>query len=161
MRILAIETSCDETAISILEIPRPSSGQVKGRLKNPRFRILSNIVSSQEKIHAEWGGVVPSLAKREHLKNLPIVLKKSLIKARLKNPEKEIDLITVVNGPGLEPALWTGINFAKELAITWNKPLVPINHMEGHLFSVLFRNIPISSFVVKKKIIPFLTFFYY
>ncbi|MFC1625378.1 tRNA (adenosine(37)-N6)-threonylcarbamoyltransferase complex transferase subunit TsaD [Patescibacteria group bacterium] len=116
MRILAIETSCDETAIAILEA------------KNKTFKILSNAISSQVKLHAKWGGVVPSLAKREHLKNLPLILKK--IKP------KKIDLIAVVNGPGLEPALWTGINFAQELAKKWNKPLIPINHLEGHFFSV-------------------------
>ena len=127
MIILAIETSCDETAISVLESNKNS------------WEILSNVVSSQVKLHAKWGGVVPSLAKREHLKNLPIVLRKSLLKAGIKNAKKEIDLIAVTQGPGLEPALWTGINFAKELAVLWNKPLVPINHMEGHLFSVFLK----------------------
>lgn len=127
MKILAIETSCDETAISILQI---NSG---------KFKILSNIVSSQVKIHAKWGGVVPSLAKREHLKNLPLILKKALKEAKIKTPPKSIDLIAVTAGPGLEPALWTGINMAKELAAKWKKPLLPINHMEGHLFSVFLK----------------------
>lgn len=130
VKILAIETSCDETAISILNV------------RHSVFNILSNVVSSQVKIHAKWGGIVPSLAKREHLKNLPLVLKKALKQAGFKSSNylisnsPNIDLIAVVNGPGLEPALWTGINFAKELAKEWNKPLIAINHMEGHLFSV-------------------------
>jgi N6-L-threonylcarbamoyladenine synthase len=136
MKILAIETSCDETAIAVLE--------ARGR-KNPHFYILSSVVSSQVKLHAKWGGVVPSLAKREHIKNLPVVLKKALKEAKPGNSKSKtlnskqipkIDLIAVVNGPGLEPTLWTGINFAKELAKKWKKPLIPINHMEGHLFSV-------------------------
>jgi len=121
MIILAIETSCDETAIAVLKVDKK------------KFEILSNIVASQIKIHAPWGGVVPNLAKREHIKNLPIVLKKSLARAKI-NPKK-IDLMAVTVGPGLEPALWTGINFAEDLAEKWHKPLIGINHLEGHIFS--------------------------
>ncbi|MCF7835720.1 MAG: tRNA (adenosine(37)-N6)-threonylcarbamoyltransferase complex transferase subunit TsaD [Candidatus Marinimicrobia bacterium] len=127
MRILAIETSCDETAISVLKSNKTN------------WEILSGVVSSQVKLHAKWGGVVPGLAKREHLKNLPIVFKKAISKAGIKNFEKEIDLIAVTNGPGLEPALWTGVNFAKDLAEKYNKSILPVNHMEGHLFSVLLE----------------------
>ena len=128
MIILAIETSCDETAIAILKSDKKS------------FKILSNVISSQIKIHAKWGGVVPSLAKREHIKNLPIVLKKALREAKVSNSKfkvSSIDAIAVTIGPGLEPALWTGINFAQELANKWKKPVVAINHMEGHIASVL------------------------
>jgi N6-L-threonylcarbamoyladenine synthase len=125
MIILAIETSCDETAIAVL------------KANKKKFEILSNIVASQIKIHAPWGGVVPNLAKREHIKNLPIVLKKSLAQAKI-NPKK-IDLMAVTVGPGLEPSLWTGINFAKELAKKWHKPLIGINHLEGHIFSVFLK----------------------
>ncbi len=165
MRILAIETSCDETAVSVL--------QTDGR----KFNILSNIVSSQVKIHAKWGGVVPSLAKREHQKNLIPVLMRALKESNLliskqiisagrrtelqkiktilereqilykktesflkKYKAPKIDLIAVTNGPGLEPALWVGVNFAKALASAWDKPLIPINHMEGHLFSVFLHS---------------------
>ncbi|MBI2592939.1 MAG: tRNA (adenosine(37)-N6)-threonylcarbamoyltransferase complex transferase subunit TsaD [Candidatus Colwellbacteria bacterium] len=124
MKILGIETSCDETALAIVE--------ARGR-KNPGFKILKNIVSSQIKTHRPYGGVVPNLAKREHLKNLPIVLKK------IKPDWKEIDLIAVTNGPGLEPALWTGINFAKSLAEKYKKPLMGVNHLEGHLYSPLIE----------------------
>jgi len=122
MIILAIETSCDDTCIAILE--------AKGN-KNPRFKILSNIVSSQAKIHAKYGGVYPSLAKREHQKNLPIMLRKALRTA--KNPM--VDLIAVTVGPGLEPCLWVGVNFAKDLAKKLNLPLVPINHVEAHILA--------------------------
>ena len=101
MKILSIETSCDETAMALVE--------AKGGLKKPYFKISKNLVASQIKIHQPFGGIVPNLAKREHLKNLPVLLSK--VKGRMSN----VNLIAVTVGPGLEPALWTGINFAKEL----------------------------------------------
>lgn len=135
--ILAIETSCDETALALVE--------AKGGLKKPRFQILKNIVSSQVAVHRPFGGVVPNLAKREHIKNLPIILKKifsisgspTSINYRniTKSDFQKIDLIAVTVGPGLEPALWTGINFAEELAQKLKKPLIGANHLEGHLYS--------------------------
>lgn len=123
MKILSIETSCDDTGIAILEA------------KNNTFKILAEEVSSQIDIHAEFGGVFPALAKREHIKNLPIVLEKVLKKAKIKSAVS-VDFIAVTVGPGLEPALWTGIVFAKELAEKWNVPIIPVNHMEGHVISV-------------------------
>jgi len=132
MIILGIETSCDETAISIVE--------AEGGLENLSFKLLGSAVNSQIKIHSEWGGVVPNLAKREHQKNLPIVLKEALEKAGLKDELKTIDLIAVTVGPGLEPALWTGITFAEELGQKWNIPIMPTNHMNGHMVSVLFND---------------------
>ncbi len=80
------------------------------------------------------------LAKREHIKNLPILLEKTLVESGIKNHESnEIDYIAVTAGPGLEPALWTGITFAEELGRKFSKPVLPINHMEGHLMSFLFN----------------------
>ncbi len=147
MLILGIETSCDETAISIVE--------AKGGLDKPTFRVLSHIVHSQIKEHEEFGGVVPNIAKREHQKYLPIVLEKALEEAGIggelsimnhelwmeKNVDKSfpIDLIAVTVGPGLEPALWTGIEFAKDLSKKWQIPIVGANHMEGHIASVLLN----------------------
>jgi N6-L-threonylcarbamoyladenine synthase len=126
MIILAIETSCDDTSVAILKI----TGD-----KTPNFKVLSNIVSSQVEIHKKWGGVYPSLAKREHEKNLPLVLDESLKKAKLsENPEK-IDLIAVTNGPGLEPCLWVGINFAKNLAKKSKTPVASVNHIEAHILA--------------------------
>jgi len=113
MNILAIETSCDDTAVAIV---KASSG---------RFKVLTNIVSSQIEIHKKWGGVYPTLAKREHEKNLPLILKK--IK------KEKIDAIAVTIGPGLDPCLWIGINFAKELAKKENLPIIPVNHIEAHI----------------------------
>ncbi len=129
IKILAIETSCDETAVCVLEA---SGGPPAGG-----FKIISNLVASQVKVHAPWGGVVPNLAKREHQKNLPILLKKALKQAKLSFKKPKIDFIAVTEGPGLEPALWVGINFAEDLAKKWKKPLLGINHLEGHIFSVL------------------------
>lgn len=128
MIILSIETSCDDTGIALIE--------AKGSIKNPSFRILANELSSQIEIHKGYGGVFPALAKREHIKNLPIVFAKILKKAKIENKKKPFDLITVTYGPGLEPALWTGIVFAKELSEKYKVPLIPVNHMEGHILSV-------------------------
>ncbi len=133
MKILAIETSCDETAISIVT--------AEGDLNAPQFKILAHCVSSQVALHAPFGGVVPNIAKREHLKNLPIVLTQALAEANLTedSAKKNIDAIAVTVGPGLEPALWTGIEFAKKLALEWDKPLIPTNHLEGHILSPLLK----------------------
>ncbi|MDR3519280.1 MAG: tRNA (adenosine(37)-N6)-threonylcarbamoyltransferase complex transferase subunit TsaD [Candidatus Pacebacteria bacterium] len=128
MRILSIETSCDDTGISILE--------ATGGVTNASFKVLADNVSSQIAIHIPYGGVFPALAKREHIKNLPVVLEKTLKEAKLDKKKKPVDLIAVTSGPGLEPALWTGIVFARELAKKWKVPIVPVNHMEGHVVSV-------------------------
>lgn len=125
MKILAIETSCDDTGIAVLEI--------KGN-KNPVFNVLSNVIASQVEMGKKYGGVYPMMAKREHQKNLPIVLKKAI-----KNI-KDIDLIAVTNGPGLEPCLWTGINFAKELSLKLNIPIIPVNHIESHILVNYLNN---------------------
>ena len=144
MKILSIETSCDETGISIIEVkgthstgsassPQASSGQELGKIT---FQVLADSLNSQIKIHAPYGGVFPALAKREHQKNLPILLERTLKKAKI----KKVDLIAVTSGPGLEPALWTGIVFAKELSKKWKVPIIPVNHMEGHILSVFATN---------------------
>ncbi len=171
MKILAIETSCDETSVSVLE--------ASGGFARPKFKVLSNVVISQIKIHAKWGGVVPNLAKREHAKNLIPILEKSLKRAKLLQKRKrpaaipadqlkkisffferepellarflafipdiktpKIDAIAVTVGPGLEPALWVGVNFAKALNLVWDKPVVPVNHMEGHIAASLLATKP-------------------
>ncbi|MBI2674196.1 MAG: tRNA (adenosine(37)-N6)-threonylcarbamoyltransferase complex transferase subunit TsaD [Candidatus Yanofskybacteria bacterium] len=121
MKILGVETSCDETAIAVVEV------------KGNKIRVLSNIVSSQVKLHAKYGGVVPNLAAREHEKNLPHVFRGALKKSKLKMVD--IDLIAVARGPGLSPALWRGINFAKELSEKYKKPILGVSHLEGHIYS--------------------------
>jgi N6-L-threonylcarbamoyladenine synthase len=121
--ILSIETSCDETAVAIL----------KGYKKSGNFKILSNVVSSQIKVHAEWGGVVPSLAAREHLKNIIPVFEKALAEANTNL--RDIDLVAVTHGPGLIPALLIGASAARSLAYIIRKPLLGIHHIEGHIFA--------------------------
>jgi len=140
MKILSIETSCDDTGISIIEARLDSARQAKGDIQNATFKILANNSNSQIEIHIPYGGVYPMLAKREHMKNLPILLEASLKEAKLNKKKKPVDVIAVTYGPGLEPALWAGIVFAKELAKKWKLPLVPVNHMEGHLFSVFGKD---------------------
>lgn len=137
MIILGIDTSCDDTAIGILEI----------RGKN--FEVKSNILSSQIKLHAKYGGVWPTLAKREHQKNLPIVYKKAIKVA--KNPR--IDLVAITIGPGLEPCLWEGINFAKNLAKKLKIPIIPVNHIEAHIL-INFLNYPLSIINHQSAIFP-------
>jgi N6-L-threonylcarbamoyladenine synthase len=166
MKILSIETSCDETAVSLVE--------AKGGLDEPFFRVAGNALFSQIEVHKKYGGVFPALAKREHGKNLAPLLVDTLTQAgeyvaagnNVKHPveiwqkiekllnrendlaadlknffdgaeKPDIDFIAVTAGPGLEPALWVGISFASALGALWNIPVLPINHMEGHITSVL------------------------
>jgi N6-L-threonylcarbamoyladenine synthase len=120
--ILAFDTSCDDTSVAVL----------KGR------KVLSSVVSSQVDIHAEWGGVVPDIARREHEKNIPMVYDEALKKAKISI--EDIDYIVSTYGPGLAIDLEIGLNFAKDLAIKYSKPFIPVNHMEGHLLSGLLEN---------------------
>ncbi len=132
MKILSIETSCDDTAISIME--------AKGDAVNASFGVLANNSNSQINIHIPYGGVYPKLAKREHAKNLPIILKTCLEQAKLDKKNKPVDVIAVTYGPGLEMCLWEGITFAQELAKKWDVPVIPVNHMEGHVLSVFGKS---------------------
>ncbi len=166
MYLLSIETSCDETAMSLVKVNK----------KKNNFKVLRNITISQINIHAQFGGVFPALAKREHKKNLPLLFqeilkepfslskidKNKFLQSNLEKiipffeREKEmfkriisflkkqseiqkIDAIAVTQGPGLAPALWTGVNFARILSYFLSIPLFPINHMEGHVSSILLK----------------------
>jgi N6-L-threonylcarbamoyladenine synthase len=110
--------------------------EAKGGITNASFKVLANSSNSQINVHIPYGGVFPKLAKLEHEKNLPILLEACLKKVKLSKNKKPIDAIMVTHGPGLEMSLWTGIVFAKELSQKWKVPLVPVNHMEGHILSV-------------------------
>jgi len=161
MKILGIETSCDETGVCLIETDTDFSN-------NKNIKILGNQLYSQVAMHTQFGGVVPMMAKREHAKNLVPLFEKCLEEAEIKkelnskiDKSKEekiieilirenelfidlmglagriekpnIDAIAVTNGPGLEPALWVGVTFAKALGELWDIPVIPTNHMEGHI----------------------------
>lgn len=185
--ILAIETSCDESAIAIADF---SDGNV---------RVHSHIVSSQANLHALYGGVVPNLARREHERNLVPILVETLkgmpqhvsvskirntkylpdrqagqiqnidrILARepellhhfkkhiLALPPPDIDAIAITTGPGLAPALWVGVNFARALADLWRKPIISVNHMAGHLFSAFLEKREKEMLAIPKPTFPVL-----
>jgi N6-L-threonylcarbamoyladenine synthase len=124
MKVLAIETSCDETGIALVEGQKTADGFA--------FTIVKSALLSQAALHAEYGGVYPNLAKREHEKNLPALYAPFA--------HEPADAIAVTRGPGLEPALWTGIEFAKKVASERGLPLLPVNHLEGHLLSSLAKD---------------------
>lgn len=119
MKILAIETSCDETCSAVVE---------KGE---QGIRVLSNVVASQVAIHAETFGVVPEVASREHIKQVIPVVNAALEKARVSL--KDVDAIAVTTGPGLLPALLIGVETARALAASTRKPVISVNHIEGHI----------------------------
>ncbi len=121
MMILGIETSCDETSVAILNY---GSRQIK---------LAAHLISSQAKLHAPWGGVVPELAARRHTEVIIPLLDQALKKAGLTS--SDIDLIAVTAGPGLITALQVGVETARALALVWKKPLIGVNHIAGHLVS--------------------------
>jgi N6-L-threonylcarbamoyladenine synthase len=169
MKILAIETSCDETAIAIVHC--------EGDGQSASFEVLSHVLVSQIDIHREFGGVFPAVAKREHAKTLVPILSSALEEAEMLHEDTQdipdevrtrigellerepdmteafmdfvseterpdgIDAIAVTYGPGLAPALWVGVNFAQALSVAWNIPIVPVDHMEGHLMMALAKEV--------------------
>jgi len=127
MIVLGIETSCDETAAAVV--------------RNGK-KILSSVISSQIELHRPYGGVVPELASREHLKKIEPIVQQAIDRAKINLDE--IDAIAVTQGPGLIGSLIVGVCFAKGLAFSLNKPFIGVNHIEGHIFSVVFDNPPIE-----------------
>src|SRR5438105_2190992 len=122
MLILGIETSCDETSVALL---------------NDEGFVLSNVVSSQMRAHAPYGGVVPELAARAHLENLPAVMEDALSRAGARL--EDVGVVAATAGPGLIGALLVGLSAAKALAFARGIPLVTVNHLEGHLYSAFLR----------------------
>jgi N6-L-threonylcarbamoyladenine synthase len=118
VRILGIETSCDETAAAVVEDGR---------------RILSNVVASQDALHVPYGGIVPEIASRRHLEMIVPVVQEALEAA--KTTVRDVDAIAVTRGPGLVGSLLVGCAMAKALAYAHRRPLVPVNHLEGHLYA--------------------------
>ena len=125
MRILAIESSCDETAAAVVEDGR---------------RVVSSVVASQDAIHAPYGGVVPELASRRHLEVIVPVVEKALADAGMRVPD--LDAIAVTQGPGLVGSLLVGCSMAKALAYAHRRPLVPVNHLEGHVYAAFLTDDP-------------------
>ncbi|MEW6282738.1 MAG: tRNA (adenosine(37)-N6)-threonylcarbamoyltransferase complex transferase subunit TsaD, partial [Candidatus Eremiobacterota bacterium] len=121
-RILGVETSCDETSLAVLE-----NGQ----------RILASLVSSQAELHRTYGGVVPELACRKHLETLHPLLKECLARAEV--DLRQLDAVAVTCGPGLIGAVLVGVAFAKALALALERPLIGVNHLEGHLYSLFLE----------------------
>ena len=119
MRILAFESSCDETAAAVLE------------RKDGKISVLSNIVASQVAIHAKFGGVVPEIASRAHSETISGITYEALETAGL--TMDDIDAVAVTSNPGLIGALLVAVNFAKSLAYSYGKPLIPVNHIKGHI----------------------------
>lgn len=132
MKILAIETSCDETAAAVLE------GQ------GERLRLQSSIISSQIKLHQKYGGVVPEVAAREHVLNILPVIEEALEAAGIsrKKAPTALSAIAVTIGPGLITSLMIGIETAKTLAYAWKLPIITVNHIEGHLYSNFIEKQP-------------------
>jgi N6-L-threonylcarbamoyladenine synthase len=126
MKILAIESSCDESAAAIIED------------KGGRLSVLSNVVASQIEIHKKYGGVVPEVAARHHTVNILPVIKETLAKAKTK--PSELSAIAVTAGPGLITSLFVGVETAKALAYAWKLPLIPVNHIEGHIYANWLSN---------------------
>lgn len=123
MRILGIESSCDETAAAVVE---------------DSSRILSSVISSQMATHAPYGGVVPELASREHLRAIVPAVRFAMEQAE--TTPQELDAIAVTEGPGLVGSLLVGITYAKALAMAWRLPLIAVNHIEGHIHAVASQN---------------------
>jgi N6-L-threonylcarbamoyladenine synthase len=136
-RILAIETSCDETACAIIE---------NGRA------LLASVVASQMEIHARYGGVFPEVASRQHVLSITPVVEQALAQAHL--TLKDIDALAVTQGPGLAGSLVVGMNMAKGLALGTGLPLVGVNHLEGHLYSAWVYNSPFQRGAAGETIPP-------
>ena len=127
MLVLGIETSCDETAAAVVRDGR---------------EIMSSIIASQVKTHERWGGVVPEIASREHLNKIVPIVEHALGDAKI--AARDVDGLAVTNGPGLVGSLLVGVSYAKAMAFALGKPLVGVNHIEGHIYSVAFENPPIE-----------------
>src|SRR2546423_14739793 len=127
MLVLGIESSCDETAAAIVRDGR---------------ELVSSVISSQVETHKRFGGVVPELASREHLDKIVPVVEEAFARAGVR--QEEIDGIAVTQGPGLVGSLLVGLSYAKAMAYALTQPLVGVNHIEGHIYSVCFENPPIE-----------------
>jgi len=129
MRVLAIESSCDETAAAVLEV---------GGEKD--FRLKASLVASQVELHRPFGGIVPEIASRKHLEVIYPLVRETLGRAGIS--PGEVNLVAVTTGPGLVGALVVGVSFAKSLAFSLGKPLVPVDHVRAHSLAIFLENAP-------------------
>ncbi len=127
MTILGIETSCDETAAAIISTD-----------ENNKIELLSNVVATSLSLHAKTGGIIPEVAAREQVKFIIPVIEEAM--KVLKNPKEEIDAIAVTVGPGLIGSLLVGVETARTMAYVWDKPLIPVNHLFGHIYANFIRS---------------------
>ncbi|OGY92942.1 MAG: tRNA (adenosine(37)-N6)-threonylcarbamoyltransferase complex transferase subunit TsaD [Candidatus Komeilibacteria bacterium RIFCSPLOWO2_02_FULL_48_11] len=133
MLILGIETSCDDTAAALLEV------------KSGRFRLLNHLTASQTKLHAKYQGIVPEVAARAHLETIIPVLTEVLgHPVETRHASSLLDAIAITTGPGLITSLLIGVETAKALSFAWDVPLVSVNHIEGHIYSVLLSPVAFS-----------------
>src|SRR5512145_438599 len=139
MLMLGIETSCDETAAAVVEYPGVAG---LAEASGEGGQIRSNVVASQVAIHREWGGVVPELASRQHVRDICGVVERALGDAGI--GWRDVDAIAVTQGPGLVGSLLVGVSFAKSAAWAIGKPLVAVNHLAGHIESIWLEHGPIA-----------------
>ncbi len=140
MTILGIETSCDETAAAIIE----------GEKDSKKVRLLSNTVASSLSLHAATGGIIPEVAAREQVKYIIPVIEKTLKETTI----NDIDAIAVTIGPGLIGSLLIGVETAKTLAYVFNKPIIPVNHLIGHIYANFVSEIQNSKFKIQNSTVP-------
>lgn len=146
MFILGIETSCDETSAAIIE----------GKANTSFVTLLSNVSSTSLDLHAKTGGIIPEIAAREQIKYIIPVIKQALEEAD-KQPS-DIDAIAVTYGPGLIGSLLVGVETAKTLALTWSKPLIPVNHLFGHIYANWIRKNPTAKLNARRSFLNAIKF---
>ena len=132
MRILGIESSCDETAAAVVEETTDAAKP---------WVVRSSVVASQVEIHREWGGVVPELASRQHVRDICGVVERAMSESQTQ--PGDLGAIAVTQGPGLVGSLLVGLSFAKSLAAVWDLPLVPVHHLAGHIESLFLQHGPL------------------
>ena len=145
MRILGIETSCDETGATVIETES----------ENKKVKLISNVLASSLSLHSKTGGIIPETAAREQIKYIIPVIEQALLKVRgstrgvdVQNPAGFIDSIAVTVGPGLIGSLLVGVETAKTLSYIWGKPIIPVNHLFGHIYANFVGEIHNSEFII-------------
>lgn len=143
MKILGVETSCDETSASIITAEK----------NDKNVKTLSNVISSSLSLHSKTGGIIPEIAAREQLKYILPVIEKALYKAKTKM--EEIDVIAVTIGPGLIGSLLVGIETAKTISMLYKKPIIPVNHLYGHIYANFVRRIEDRESKIENRSVSF------